>query len=93
MEDNKYRRFISESYRFGCGYRMESGRKQYYVFHGYPRGNDDYFITAEISEEEYEQINKEYPDKIAAGLETATLFKKKYIEEHLVLLEGWNDLL
>ncbi len=56
-------------------------------------GNDDYFITAEISEEEYEQINREYPDKIAAGLEVATLFKKKYIEEHLVLLEGWNDLL
>ena len=93
MENNRYCRFISECYRFGCGYRMEADRKQYFAFYGYPRFNDDYFVTTEISEEEYEQINREYPDKIAAGLEIATLFNKKYIDGHQVLLEGWNNLL
>ena len=54
---------------------------------------NDYIITTEISEEEYEQIGVEYPDEIMADLEMAALFRKKYIEGHAVILEGWNKLL
>lgn len=91
--DNRYFRLISNTVRFGCGYRIESNRKQYFAFHGSPNRNEDYFITAEISEEEYEQICREYPDQINASLGTAMIFKRKYIEEHPVILEGWNELL
>lgn len=39
------------------------------------------------------QIGTEYSDDIVANLETANLFRKKYIEGHAVILEGWNKLL
>ncbi len=94
QEDRDYGfRVISNQVRFGCGFRTSEGRKQYFAWHGYPNRNDDYFTTAEISEEEYGKIEKEYPREIVADRETAEVFRQKYVEGHPVLLEGWNRLL
>ena len=94
QKDKDYEfRVISNQVRFGCGFRTAEGRRQYFAWHGYPNRNDDYFTTAEISEEEYKRIKKEYPREIAAGRETAEVFRQKYVEGHPVLLEGWNRLL
>lgn len=54
-------RVISNQVRFGCGYRMVDGKRQYFAWHGYPSRNDDYITTSEISETEYDKINKVYP--------------------------------
>ena len=86
-------RVISNQVRFGCGYRTAEGRRQYFAWHGVPSRNDDYFTTAEISRAEYEQIGEEYPKEIVADRETAEVFRRKYVEGHMVLLEGWNRLL
>ena len=90
--DDRYLYVISNCVRFGCGYRMVSGKKQYFAFHGFPNRNFDLFTTAEISEEEYEQIIKEYPNKIIADKETALIFRNKYVENHIVIFEGWDRL-
>ena len=63
---------------------------QYFAWHGYPNRNDDFITYAQISEEEYEQINREYPQKIDADRDTAERFREKYVNGHEVLLEGWN---
>ena len=94
MEENKgYLRVISNGIRFGCGWRMHMERKQFFAWYGSPNRNDDYITTTEIREEEYAQIGTEYSDDIVANLETANLFRQKYIEGHTVILEGWNKLL
>ncbi|MBE6888719.1 MAG: hypothetical protein E7485_01715 [Ruminococcaceae bacterium] len=94
MDENKvYLRVISNDIRFGCGFRMNLEIKQYFAWYGSPSRNDDYITTTEINKAEYEQIGTEYPDDIAADLETAELFCKKYIEGYTVVLEGWNKLL
>ncbi len=95
MEKEKDRcfRVISNQVRFGCGYRTVNGKRQYFAWHGYPDRNDDYFTTSEISENEYVEINGEYPKQIAADRETAEVFRKRYVEGHPVLLEGRNALL
>ena len=64
-----------------------------FAFHGSPRGNEDYYTIAEINEEEYEQIAREYPDQIDADVETAEVSRKKYVRGHSVLLVEWNELL
>ena len=86
-------RVISNQVRFGCGYRTYEGRTQYFAWHGYPNRNDDFITTCEISKEEYDRINEEYPEEIIADRETAEIFIEKYIEGHPVILEGWNKLL
>ena len=91
--DDRYFRLISNRVRFGYGYRMVSGKKQYFAFHGIPIRNSDIFTTTEISEEEYEQIGREYPNDINADKETALIFRNKYVKNHTVLLEGWDKLL
>ena len=91
--DQYFFRVISNQARFGCGYRTIDGRRQYFAWHGYANRNDDYFTTAEISEDEFKQIGREYPRQIVANWETAEAFRKKYIDGHTVLLEGWNRLL
>ena len=94
MDENKgYLRVISNGIRFGCGWRMYMERRQFFAWYGSPNRNDDYITTTEISEEEYAQIGTEYSDDIVADLETADLFRQKYIEGHTVILEGWNKLL
>ena len=85
-------RVISDQVRFGCGFRIFNGKKQYFAWHGYPNRNDDYFTTSQISEIEYEKINIEYPKQVSADRETADVFRKKYVDDHLVILEGWNRL-
>lgn len=90
--EDRYLYVISNCVRFGCGHRMVSGQKQYFAFHGFPNRNDDLFTTAEISEEEYEQIIKEYPNEIIADNETALIFRNKYVENHIVIFEGWDRL-
>mgnify|MGYP007056220182 FL=1 len=92
-DGRRFFRVISNQVRFGCGFRMVDGRKQYFAWHGYPNRNDDFFTTTEISEREFLQIGSEYPREIQADRETAEIFRKKYIEGHKVLLEGWNKLL
>lgn len=86
-------RVISNQVRFGCGYRTVNGAKQYFAWHGYPDRNDDYFTTSEISRAEYNRIASEYPEEICADRETAQIFRRKYVNGHPVLLEGWNKLL
>lgn len=44
---------ISNQCRFGYGFRTKEGSKQYFAFHGIPRGNSDYFTNVQISEDEY----------------------------------------
>ncbi len=93
LEPERYFRVISNQVRFGCGYRTVSGRKQYFAWHGYPNRNDDFITTAEISPEEFGRIRIEYPCEIIADRETAELFRKKYVNGHPILLEGWNRTL
>ena len=95
MENNndRYFRVISNQVRFGCGYRTVDGKRQYFAWHGYPNRNDDFFTTSEISEEEFAEIEREYPAELAADRETAERFRNKYVDGHPVLLEGWNRLL
>lgn len=85
-------RFISNCVRFGCGYQTESDRKQYFAFWGKPLKDDDYFYTTEITEQEFLQINREYPGKFNADQEHSMPFREKYIDGHPLILEGWNRL-
>ena len=85
-------RLISNQVRFGYGYRLADGRRQYFAWHGYPNRNDDYITTAEISAEEFSQIEIEYPHEIVADRKTAQKFRDKYVEGHPVLMEGWDML-
>ena len=89
----RFFRLISNQVRFGCGYRTVQERRQYFAFHGSFNRNDDYFVNAEISEEEFEEIEREYPETVCADRQTAESFREKYIEGHRILLEGWNKLL
>ena len=92
-EKDYFFRVISNQVRFGCGYRTIDGKRQYFAWHGYPDRNDDYFTTAEITESEYQTIQREYPEEIVANREEAQFFRDKYVEGHPVLLEGWSRLL
>ena len=83
-------RLISNLVRFGVGYRAHDSRRQYFAWHGCPSRNDDFITYAEITQEEYDRINAEYPDRIDATRETAEIFRLKYVEGHRVLLQGWN---
>ncbi len=58
-----------------------------------PNRNDDYFTTSEISEAEYDEINRKYPKEIVANQEKAEVFRSRYVDGHPVILEGWNRLL
>lgn len=89
-QDEDCFRVISNLVRFGCGYRTVSGQKQYYAWHGYPNRNDDFITYAEISRNEYLSIDSEYPREIEADRETAEQFRRKYVNGHRVLKEGWN---
>ena len=95
MENNNdyHFRVISNQIRFGCGYRTVDGKRQYFAWHGYPNRNDDYFTTSEITKREYDAICEEYPEEIVADRETAEHFRRKYVDGHPVILEGWNKLL
>lgn len=84
---------ISNQVRFGYGYRTVEGRRQYFAWHGYPDRNSDYFTTSEISEEEFNEIKKKYPKEICANRDQAEVFRQKYVNGHLVLLEGMDRLL
>ena len=94
MMENKDRcfRVISNQVRFGCGYRTVNGKRRYFAWHGYPDRNSDYFTTAEISEGEFNEINKKYPKEIAANREKAEVFRNCYVDGHPVILEGWDRL-
>ena len=95
MDQNNdyYFRVISNQVRFGCGYRTHEGRRRFFAWHGYPDRNSDYFTTAEISESEFAEINKQYPREITADRETAEVFRNKYVDGHPVILEGRDRLL
>ena len=86
-------RLISNQVRFGYGYREFEGRIQYFAFHGYPNRNDDYFTNVEITEGEFLQIEKEYPEQFSANRDEAEVFRSKYVDGHPVILEGWCRLL
>ena len=92
MDNEKFSRVISNQVRFGFGYRTVGGARQYYAWHGYPSRNDDYITTAEISESEFDEIDRKYPREIIADREQAEVFRQKYVEGHPVILEGWNKL-
>ena len=94
MDNNGYRfRVISNQVRFGCGYRTVNGKRQYFAWHGYPDRNSDYFTTAEIGEDEFDEIEREYPEEIVANRKEAEAFRIRFVNGHPVLLEGWDRLL
>ena len=93
MKQNKFFRVISNQARFGCGWRETENGIQYFAWHGYPNRNDDFFTTAEITKEEFDQIQRDYPQEIIADREEAEIFRRRYVNDHPVLLEGWNRLL
>lgn len=86
-------RVISNQVRFGCGFRTVDGKRQYFAWHGYPDRNSDYITTSEISESEFDEINKKYPKEIIANRAKAEVFRNKYVDGHSVILEGWDRLL
>ena len=86
-------RVISNQVRFGCGFRTVEGKRQYFAWHGYPDRNSDYITTSEISESEFNEINKKYPKEIIANRAKAEVFRNKYVDGHQVILEGWDRLL
>ena len=86
-------RVISNQVRFGCGFRTIDGKRQYFAWHGYPDRNSDYFTTSEISESEYNEINKKNSKEITANREQAEVFRNQYVDGHPVILEGWDRLL
>lgn len=86
-------RIVSKLTRFGCGWRMLFGRRQHFAWIGDTRPGGDYVTTAEISEAEYRQIEAEYPEARDAGREEGEAFRKKYVDGHAVLLQGWNKYL
>lgn len=92
-EKDYFFRVISSQVRFGCGYRTVDGKRQYFAWHGYPNRNDDYITTSEITASEFEEINRKYPEEIVANRDQAEVFRKRYVDGHPVLLEGWNRLL
>ena len=94
-DDNKdyFFRVISNQVRFGCGYRTIEGKRQFFAWHGYPDRNSDYITTSEISESEFDEINRKYPKEIVANREKAEVFRNKYVNGHPVILEGWDRLL
>lgn len=92
-EIKKFDRVISNQVRFGCGYVVNGETKQYYAWHGLPNRGDDYITTTEISEAEFHMIESEYPCSIDAEKDQASAFRKKYIQGHRILLEGWNKLI
>ena len=83
---------ISNQCRFGCGYRTKEGRRQYFAFHGFPNRNSDYFTNVEITEEEYANIKRQWK-KRSYSSEEAAPFRRKFIENHPILLEGEDRLL
>ena len=96
MADNNkdyFFRVISNQVRFGCGYRTVDGKRQYFAWHGYPDRNSDYITTSEISESEFDEINKKYPKEIIANREKAEVFRNRYVDDHPAILEGWDRLL
>ena len=96
MADNNidyFFRVISNQVRFGCGYRTIEGKRQFFAWHGYPDRNSDYITTSEISESEFDEINRKYPKEIVANREKAEVFRNKYVNGHPIILEGWDRLL
>ena len=95
MDNNKdyYFKVISNQVRFGYGYRTLNGEKQFFAWHGVPNRNDDYFTTSIISKKEFDEITEKYPEEIIADRKTAEIFRNKYVDNHEVILEGWNRLL
>ena len=89
-DDGRFSRVISNQVRFGCGYRELPSGRQYFAWHGYPNRNDDFITYAEISRSEFEQIGREYPRAIDADRDTAERFRRKYVDGHPVIKEGWN---
>lgn len=86
-------RVISNQVRFGCGYRTHKERRQYFAWHGYPDRNSDYITTSEISEAEFDEINRKYPREIIADREEAEEFRNRYVDGHPVILEGRDRLI
>lgn len=93
IQSQRFLRVISDQGRFGCGYRIQNGQKQYFAFHGYPNRDSDYFTTSEISETEFDEISRKYPAQISADRDEAELFRNRYVNGHRVLLKGWDRLL
>ena len=46
-----------------------------------------------IYSKEFDRIGKEYPKDLDADRETAEIFRKKYVDGHKILAEGWNVIL
>ena len=91
--DARQFRLIGGNRRFGNGYfKADDGHTVYYAFYGFPNRNDDYFYNAEISHEEFYEIESRY-DCVFSGDDRGEGFYEKYIQNHNILLKGENRLL
>lgn len=92
-----YCRVIGENIRYGINSLIINNKIRYYAFHGTPARNDDYFITVEISEDEFYEIEHNFDCcKDFSFAETDNYvekFKEKYINNRPIILEGFNVLL
>ena len=86
-------RLIGNNRRFGCGFRpTENGARQYYAFYGFPNRNSDYFYNAQISLEEFLEIERKYfTKKYYDG--KGEDFYERYVKDHTILLEGEDNKL
>lgn len=78
-EDEK----VMKSWKFDCPLKKWFSDPDYY---------EDDCLVFYMTEEEFLQINWEYPGKFDVGQEHYMPFKEKYIDGHPLILEGWNQL-
>lgn len=93
LKEPKYFHLIGNNRRFGCGFRpTENGARQYYAFYGFPNRNSDYFYNAQISLEEFLEIERKYfTKKYYDG--KGEDFYERYVKDHTILLEGEDRIL
>ncbi len=79
---------------FGFGYRYISKQnkygKQFFAWLGKPDRNSLYIYTCEISSSEYYEIEEKYKNHTEVDDDSMNRFEKKYIQNHNVLMQGWN---
>ncbi|MBQ3634274.1 MAG: hypothetical protein II951_01470 [Bacteroidales bacterium] len=89
--DDHHFRLIGANRRFGNGYVTVKKRRRYYAFYGFPDRNDDYFYSAEITENEFYEIERTFDCVSRDGNTGPCLdYYEKYIKGRHILTEGWT---
>ncbi len=84
---------LADTNIFGIGAKpLWNGGTQYFAFYGIPVESGNWFTTAEITEEEYENAKREYPERISATKAEMMAFADKYIQFHKIIMEATNHV-